>query len=172
MGALGQPVSWAPSTAPWLRTLLLPGFHPGYPPKTMSCLCKPQSAQFGCHRHPLEQLRVPSDTAMLLSTSSPEWSSPPLPLPGRTSNAGTGFLWLLLRSSTPQPARTSDELCDGFHRCWSAKRLRTCSRSGREGRVARRHRALTQHQRGPAGDPRLQALVKDLVQKHDGFTER
>lgn len=32
--------------------------------------------------------------------------------------------------------------------------------------------ALTQHQRGPAGDPCLQALVENLVQKHDRFTGR
>lgn len=31
---------------------------------------------------------------------------------------------------------------------------------------------LTQDQSGPAGDAGLQALVKDLVQKHDGLTER
>ena len=31
---------------------------------------------------------------------------------------------------------------------------------------------LTQDQRGPAGDAGLQALVKDLVQKHDGLTAR
>lgn len=29
---------------------------------------------------------------------------------------------------------------------------------------------LTQHERRPAGDPRFQALVEDLVQEHDGFT--
>lgn len=31
---------------------------------------------------------------------------------------------------------------------------------------------LTQDQRGPAGDAGLQALVKDLVQKHDGLAAR
>lgn len=31
---------------------------------------------------------------------------------------------------------------------------------------------LTQHQGGPAGDTGLQALVEDLVQEHDGLTER
>lgn len=31
---------------------------------------------------------------------------------------------------------------------------------------------LTQDQRGPAGDAGLQALVEDLMQKHDGFTGR
>lgn len=31
---------------------------------------------------------------------------------------------------------------------------------------------LTQHQGGPAGDAGLQALVEDLMQEHDGLTER
>lgn len=31
---------------------------------------------------------------------------------------------------------------------------------------------LTQHQGGPAGDTSLQALVEDLMQEHDGLTER